>query len=166
MWFRLRFGSFSCWNIPLLPSLWRLGIVLSANVLVYPVIHSATYKCHLPNTFCAHAAPYQHIPTSMLHCQDCAFTVVIRARFTPKHVDPIWAEQICLGLIWPTTVLSILIRLLFVFFSKGFILQLWAEEQTRVLSWMPSIEGDIMPCPSHCLSQKLWSPLMIPVPSL
>lgn len=30
------FGSLSCWNIPLLPSFWRLRVILSASILVYP----------------------------------------------------------------------------------------------------------------------------------
>uniref|UniRef100_A0A0E9WNI2 Uncharacterized protein n=1 Tax=Anguilla anguilla TaxID=7936 RepID=A0A0E9WNI2_ANGAN len=52
-------------------------------------IHGAIYKCHLPNTFCTHAAPYHHTPTSVLHCRDYAFTVVVLARFTPNMQDPI-----------------------------------------------------------------------------
>ena len=30
------FGSLSCWNNPLLPSFWRLRVIFSASILVYP----------------------------------------------------------------------------------------------------------------------------------
>ena len=61
-------------------------------------IRGAMYKCHLPNIFCTHAAPY-HTPISVLHCRYYAYTVLVLARVMPIRLDPIWAEQIHLGLI-------------------------------------------------------------------
>ena len=73
-------GSLSCWNLPLLPSFWSLGVILSASFMV-PSVNVIS-----PTPF-ALMQPY-HTPTSVLHCQDYAFTAVVLARFTPDMLDP------------------------------------------------------------------------------
>lgn len=57
-------------------------------------IHSCHLKMWFRNAFCTHADLYQHIATSILHCQHDAFTLVVLVRFTPSIPNPISAEQV------------------------------------------------------------------------
>lgn len=79
------FGSLSCWNNPLLPSFWRLSHLFSQyfgiSTDMVPSLNVIS-----PTPF-ALMQPY-HTPTSVLHCQDYAFTAVVLARFTPDMLDP------------------------------------------------------------------------------
>ena len=58
-------------------------------------IHSDIYKFHLTLTFCSHAAPFQHTPSSMFHSQHYVIIVVL-ARSTPDMLDPILFKVIYL----------------------------------------------------------------------
>ena len=109
------FESLSCWNIYLLPVSWRLSHLVSQYFAhAFMVLSKNTSS----PPFCTHAAPYHHTPTSVLHCRDYTFPVVVLARLAPNMLDPIWAKQMYLGLIWPKNLLPIFIRLLFMFFTK------------------------------------------------
>ena len=139
MFFAVCFGLCTCWNIYSSAKLLETkNDLVSQCVGISIDIHGAIYKCHLPST---HAAPCHHTPTSVLHCWDYAFTEVVLARFTSNMLDPIWTEQMYVGLFWPKNVLPILIKLLFMFFSS-LILQLFAEElfgSDEVLYWSNAI---------------------------
>lgn len=50
----------------------------------------APSKRHFPNTFCIHATQDHHTATSVLCCQDYAFTVVVLARLNPIMLDCYW----------------------------------------------------------------------------
>ena len=77
------FGLLPCWNISLLPSFWRLGVILSVSILVYLQAFMVSSNNVI---FYTHAAPYHYTPTSVCHCQDYAFTVVVLPiRWTPSE---------------------------------------------------------------------------------
>ena len=78
------FGSLSCWNIPLLPSFWRLLVSQYFGISIS--LQAPSINVSLINTFCTHAGP-DHT-TTMLHGQDYVFTVVVLARFRGKHDGP------------------------------------------------------------------------------
>ena len=155
------FGSLSCWNIPLLPSFWRLGVILSDGILVYPQAVMVPSINVISPTLFALMQPVSH---SYLRASlsGNAFTLAVLARFTPGMLDPIWAEQIHLGLLWPKNVLPILIR--FLFFSKVLSGSVVPKKQAGFFFLDASTEVAVMQRLLHCLnghrnSGFQWQPL-------
>ena len=118
-------------------------------------IHSAIYKCHLPYTFCTHAAPYQLTPTSMFHAHHYAVTVVVLTRSTPNMLDPFWFKLIYFGFIWPKECAANI-------HQPSFFMFLWQSLNLAV--FVPFCKAIVFffgrrplrltscKCPSHCLS--------------
>lgn len=80
----VRFGPLGCLNM-------RHLVVFCRPTKACEVYRfMAPSKRHFPNTFCIHAAQDHHTATSVLCCQDYAFTVVVLARLNPIMLDCYW----------------------------------------------------------------------------
>jgi len=83
------------------------------NFHIFTSIYKSVHKSNLSNVFCAHLTPYHHTPSTMLHCHEYAFAVVVLVSFTAIMLDLVWAAQTYPRLLWPNHLFLIVIRLLF-----------------------------------------------------
>ena len=147
-------GSLSYWNVPLLPSFWRLGVIISASILVYPQAFMVpSLNVISPRSF-GLAAPYH---TTYLPTLPPCFTVrtihslLVLARFMLNMLDPGWAEQMILVSSDQRMCSQYSSGFISWLFFQSLILQFWDKQQAKFSYWR-SIGVDVMQCPSHVLS--------------
>lgn len=89
------FESLSCWNILLLPELWRLETILSDSILVYPQTFTP------PSVNVIYPTPFALKQPMSLQTYRCAsllwlfFTIVVLTKFMPKILDKCILVSVC-----------------------------------------------------------------------
>ena len=91
------FGLLSCWHISLLPSFWRLGVILSACILVY------SQAFMVPSINVISSTPFALMQPCVIILPPLCFTFGTMhspGQVHAKHAGPHLSQAVYLGLIW------------------------------------------------------------------